>query len=115
MMMMMRRMLNMDMDRQMMMMRRTMNMDQQMMMMRSSMMKMDTRRRRNLTTIPLGRNLKVSGPPIRGRNLNLNLSSSPLGFSFCPSDEELLTVYLKNKLLNKPLPLDANATKSSIS
>ncbi|KAL9411851.1 hypothetical protein AB3S75_045450 [Citrus x aurantiifolia] len=85
------------------MMRRRMNgdMDRQMMMMRRKM---------NLNTIPLGRNLNRGRPPIVGRDLNLN--PNRLGFSFCPSDEELLTVYLKNKLLNKPLPPDADAIKS---
>ncbi|KAK9181352.1 hypothetical protein WN944_024489 [Citrus x changshan-huyou] len=99
-MMMIRRKMNMDMDRQMMMMRRRMNMgmDQPM-------------TRRNLNTIPLRRNLNTSRLPKIGRNLNSN--AIPLGFSFCPSDEELLiTVYLKNKLLNRPLPLDANAINS---
>ncbi|GAY61128.1 hypothetical protein CUMW_207350 [Citrus unshiu] len=85
------------------MMRRRMNadMDQQTMM---------RRRKMNLNTIPLGRNLNRGRPPIVGRDLNSN--PNPLGFSFCPNDEELLTVYLKNKLLNKPLPPDADAIKS---
>ncbi|KAH9648166.1 NAC domain-containing protein [Citrus sinensis] len=68
------------------------------------------RRKMNLNTIPLGRNLNRGRPPIVGRDLNSN--PNPLGFSFCPNDEELLTVYLKNKLLNKPLPPDADAIKS---
>ncbi|KDO38326.1 hypothetical protein CISIN_1g042311mg [Citrus sinensis] len=102
-MMMIGRKLNMDMDRQITMMRRRMNadMDRQMMMMRRKM---------NLNTIPLGRNLNRGRPPIVGRDLNSNLN--PLGFSFYPSDEELLTLYLKNKLLNKPLPPDVDAIKS---
>ena len=87
------------MDRQMMMMRRMMNMgmDQPM-------------TRRNLNMIPLRRNFKTSRPLIIGRNLNSN--AIPLGFSFCPSDEELLIVYLKNKLLNRPFSPDANAINS---
>ena len=68
------------------------------------------RRKTNLNTMPLGRNLNRGPPPIVGRDLNSNLN--PLGFSFYPSDEELLTLYLKNKLLNKPLPPDADAIKS---
>jgi len=113
-MMMIRRKTNMDMDRQMMMMRRRMNMDmnRQMMMMRRMMnMAMDQpMTRRNLNTIPLRRNLNTRRPPIIRRNLNSN--AIPLGFSFCPSDEEMLTIYLKNKLLNRPLSPDANAINS---
>lgn len=106
--------MNMDMERQMMMIRRKMNMDmdRQMMMMRRMMnMAMDQpMTRRNLNTIPLRRNLNRRRPPIIRRNLNSNVI--PLGFSFCPSDEEMLTIYLKNKLLNRPLSLDANAINS---